>query len=397
MLLPQEGHDAIVREETGGRAYYEKHALHPIVPPGDAAGVTIGSGYDLGQQSAETFAREWREFLPAEHVDRLAAACGLRGGTARAIVGEFADIVIPFDTAVAQFDRYSLPRYYAWTQRALPNFDELPPLCKSALVDLVYNCGAGRFTMAGDRSAEFRAIREHMAARAFARIPADLMSMRRLWPPSASGRPNPLAERRAREAAMFERGLAGQATPATRPAEAPGGDLSAADIRHAQDLLHAMKFHEVGACDGVIGSRTIAAVAAFKCERALAGEPVLDRGLLAALEQAHAEGWLRPIPHDRAQGKPDDSRIVASAERQATLTTTTGGTIATGGILAWLTQKYDAVQQALAPLAPYAKPFATLLLEYWWAFLGAGLAYLLIEQAHVRNARIEDHREGKTT
>ena len=173
--------------------------------------------------------------------------------------------------------------------------------------------------------------------------------------------------------------------------------LSAIEIAGAQRVLHDLKFYEVGLADGRIGSRTVAAVAAFRHDRGVAGPATLDRGVIAELDRARDEGWTRPIPVSRAEGEPDGSRIVASAERQATVTTTTGGTIVTGGLLAWLSQKFDAVQLMLAPLTPYVKPFAHLLLEYWWAFLGAGLAYFLLEQAHVRNARIEDHREGKST
>ncbi len=118
-------------------------------------------------------------------------------------------------------------------------------------------------------------------------------------------------------------------------------------------------------------------------------------GLLAVSPRSQRPTW--PIDPARAEGIPYDSRIVASAERQAAVSTTTGGTIVTGGVLAWLSRKFDAVQQMLEPLTPYAKPFANLFFEYWWAFLGAGLAYVVIEQAHVRKARIVDHRDGKTT
>jgi hypothetical protein len=190
---------------------------------------------------------------------------------------------------------------------------------------------------------------------------------------------------------------AAEIAPAGRAADLPEPELSAADVAAAQRLLRDLKFYEVGLPDGRIGSRTIAAVAAFRHERGLPGPAMLDRALIAELDQARAEGWLRPIDEARADGWPDDSRIVASTERQAAVTTTTGGTIVTGGLLAWLAQKFEAVQQAFAPLAPYVKPFAALFLEYWWAFLSAGLAYVLIEQARVRHARIEDHREGRTT
>ena len=183
------------------------------------------------------------------------------------------------------------------------------------------------------------------------------------------------------------------------PAATPVSELplSATEIEGAQRLLHDLKFYEVGLPDGKIGSRTIAAVSAFRHDRSLSGPATLDRAVIVALEQARDERWTRPIDPARADGIPEDSRIVASAERQAALSTTTGGTIMTGGVLAWLSRKFDAVQQMLEPLTPYAKPFANLLFEYWWAFLGAGLAYVVIEQAQVRKARIADHREGKTT
>lgn len=217
--------------------------------------------------------------------------------------------------------------------------------------------------------------------------------------------------------AMLTKGLgpgyygAGSDAPATVAADDAADDLAAdianvtrpdrllskTEILGAQQLLHDLAYFEVGEVDGKLGSRTCAAVAAFKHDRGLPGEPVLDRALIAQLEAAQAEGFTRPISDKRATGKPDGSRIVDSTERQATATGVVAGGGMFAGLLQWAHDKLDWLQSFAEPFLPYLKPVAHLVAEYWWAFLGAAGAYLLAEQGRVWWARIQDYRQGKTT
>jgi hypothetical protein len=97
-----------------------------------------------------------------------------------------------------------VPRWATTVRKALPNCDKLSPDCFGALVSLAYNRGAS-FSLAGERYAEMRAIKAHMAAGEFSKIPGEFRSMKRLWmTPSVRG----VAARRDHEALLFQKGLA---------------------------------------------------------------------------------------------------------------------------------------------------------------------------------------------
>lgn len=192
--------------------------------------------------------------------------------------------------------------------------------------------------------------------------------------------------------------LAPHEAPPTAPAElpaegaAPAIVLTATEITAAQQLLHDLNYSEVGLPNGQIGSRTIAAIAAFKHDRGIAGAPVLDRALIVELDRAKAQGFTRPIAPERAEGEPEGSRITAGADRQAT-----GAVTVLGAIGAYGMQKIEAVQTFVDGHLTLLAPVKDLALEYWWLIAIAFAAYVLIEAAHIRRARVEDHRQGKTT
>ena len=133
---------------------------------------------------------------PARH------AVGVSGPAAHALAGEKrASVAIDWPTANAVFAERTLPAYAADTARALSNCDALSGDSFGALVSLVNNRGAG-FTKIGDRYTEMRAIKSHMAAKAFTAVPGDIVAMQRLWP-AVPG----LQKRRRDEAALFRSGL----------------------------------------------------------------------------------------------------------------------------------------------------------------------------------------------
>lgn len=80
----------------------------------------------------------------------------------------------------------------------------------------------------------------------------------------------------------------------------PHGEQSS-DIYSVQKRLDALGYHEVGTVDGKWGGKTAAAIAAFKNDRHLDGEPVIDDALLAALEDAEQSGFKRAIAPSRAE------------------------------------------------------------------------------------------------
>lgn len=226
-LISQEAIDLIVAEEVSSREHYEKSLRSPEWPGGES-GVTIGIGYDVGYcDSAEQLWSDWRGYIPDEMITGLARAIGVTGGRAAALAQKLSWVDVPWENAMAVFLKLDVPRWYATCKKHLPNFEELPPDCKGALVSLTYNRGPS-FSSPGPRYQEMRNIKGHMSARRFDLIPQEFRDMKRLW----AGRGlDGLLARRDREADMFERGLSG----AELAPEPDKGDNHHATLPRRQD------------------------------------------------------------------------------------------------------------------------------------------------------------------
>lgn len=216
MTLPisQAAFDLIVAEETGGPAYYNAREIHPDWP-GGASGVTIGIGYDCGYSDAQTIRDDWDSRLPFNAVAALASVAGIHGSPASSHAHELHWISVPWDAALAVFSKIDVPKWSGIVEQHLPNCDKLTADCFGALVSLAFNRGAS-FDLAGERYTEMRAIKAHMAAQAFDKIPDEFLAMRRLWPKGGD-----LWNRRGHEAALFDAGLhkASAVTQALPPAD----------------------------------------------------------------------------------------------------------------------------------------------------------------------------------
>lgn len=217
MDISQAAFDLVVDEEVSSRAVYEKRYRHPEWP-GGASGVTWGIGYDGGQSSRATIVGDWTHKEADDEVSAMAECAGITGNAARSFLPQVRNrIDVSWDVAIDVFSNHDVPKYVGLVRSHLPNIELLSPDCLGALFSLVYNRGPS-FEMASDRYREMRAIKVHMAAKEFAKIPAEFRSMKRLWN-------NGLVGRREREAILFERGLAGSpvtAPPPRPPAPKPG-------------------------------------------------------------------------------------------------------------------------------------------------------------------------------
>lgn len=111
-------------------------------------------------------------------------------------------VTITWDQAMAEFMKRELPRQEAENRATLPNYDKLTGDCAGAIDSLSYNRGIGGYTLAGPRYVEMRNIKWHMETMDLAKIPGDILAMRRLWPVGGD-----LWRRREHEAALFARGL----------------------------------------------------------------------------------------------------------------------------------------------------------------------------------------------
>ncbi len=223
MRVSQEAFDLIVSEEVTSKSHYEAKLRHTEWP-GASSGVTVGIGYDLGQTDREKIREDWRGRVSESMLSSMLSASGVTGRSARSLAAELkAGIDVPWDVAVAVHRECVLPRWEAIVEKALPNTEKLSPDCFGALVSLTFNRGAS-FDKEGDRYREMRAIKAHMAAGAFDKIPAEIRSMKRIWQGQGV---DGLLRRRDAEANMFQHGLSAPA-PTLRPAVSEPADRARA-------------------------------------------------------------------------------------------------------------------------------------------------------------------------
>lgn len=202
----------IVEQEVTSQAWYEEKLRRPEWP-GASSGATVGIGYDLGQTPRATVQADWQGRMPNAMVAAMMSACGETGPDGQVACRRIHDQVdIPWATALAVHRECVLPRWERKTREALPNTDKLSPNSFGVLVSLSFNRGAS-YSKDGERYAEMRAIKAHMAAQRFAEIPDEIRRMKRLW--TLEG----LLRRRDREADLFARGL--NEAPAPKPVVQP--------------------------------------------------------------------------------------------------------------------------------------------------------------------------------
>ncbi len=146
--------------------------------PGGASGITIGYGYDLGQEPADDFHADWTQYLAAADLALLNGVLGLQGAAAQAKASSLKSIHIKESDSQAVFLERSVPKYQAQTEQAFPGVDALPADAQGALFSLVYNRGT---SMTGDSRSEMRAIRDAVPDGDLQEIADQLRAMKRLW------------------------------------------------------------------------------------------------------------------------------------------------------------------------------------------------------------------------
>lgn len=163
-------------EITSEAVYVKKY--RGVICPGGASGPTIGIGYDLGTQTADTIRQDWHDH---PDVARLATASGQVGpGACAAWRNAHRDIRVELSMAQQVFASRVLPDYTRQAQRALSKgWSGNTQHARGASVSLGYNRG---WAMVGDRNREKREIRDNCFPAGDARCTAaQLRSMPRLW------------------------------------------------------------------------------------------------------------------------------------------------------------------------------------------------------------------------
>jgi hypothetical protein len=151
--------------------------------PGGKSGVTIGYGYDLGQESRGDFEKDWKPLLSAADFAALSKTLGLKGPDAKAACAALKGIKITQAMAASVFLQRSVPKYQLLTQKAFNGVDQLPADVQGMLFSIVYNRGGGMKDsdpVIRDRL-EMRLIRDTVSKKDLAAIAQQIRNMRRLW------------------------------------------------------------------------------------------------------------------------------------------------------------------------------------------------------------------------
>jgi hypothetical protein len=126
LTVSRKGLKQLVKHEISSTAYYRKFLSHPIWP-GGSSGITIGIGYDLGQNSETQIRKDWTGKLGEIDLEKLIVVCGLTGDTAKHALSGVKSVTIPLEKAQTVFYESTLIRYAASTLKTYPDVEKLFP------------------------------------------------------------------------------------------------------------------------------------------------------------------------------------------------------------------------------------------------------------------------------
>lgn len=181
---------------------FEAFVAIPYVPGKGSdgkSGVTLGYGYDLGQQPASQIKTDLKPYYTDAQINRLLVAQGKKGTAAQALVSSLSDITISKDKA---YDMVMIvkKRYAEDTLSIYGDVLKLHPHCQGAMLSLVYNRGND---LRGERRKEMKEIQSDLK-NGGTKVPTLLRDMKRLWTTKSD---RGLQKRREDEAILFEKGL----------------------------------------------------------------------------------------------------------------------------------------------------------------------------------------------
>lgn len=179
LRISPEAKEMILFYEVGGPGYYQARLQRPTVPPG-SSGITIGIGYDLGYNTASQIRADWKGQIPDAHVERLASVAGRKTTAAKSALGRVRDIAIPWDAAVAVYEKRTVPRFAALTVATYPGIKATHPHIQGVMLSTSFNRGTAMTPY--ERRKELVWTRDDLRTGKTAKLPSYQLAMRRLWP-----------------------------------------------------------------------------------------------------------------------------------------------------------------------------------------------------------------------
>lgn len=181
---------------------YEGFQKYPYIPISENkvigdSGITIGYGYDLGQQSKTQIATDLQGLYTEDEIKRFQSVSGLKTHNAINNLYKVNDIQISKENAL-KLSSISKKRYAQDTYDIYPEVINLHPHCQGALLSIIYNRGN---SLNGERRIEMRNIQIHLKNMKYEKISNEIISMKRLWTDGG------LLSRREKEAEFFKKGL----------------------------------------------------------------------------------------------------------------------------------------------------------------------------------------------
>jgi hypothetical protein len=175
----------------------------------------------------------------------------------------------------------------------------------------------------------------------------------------------------------------------------PVTTLARIDVETIQKRLDALGYHEVGTLDGIWGGKTAAAIAAFKNDRGLTGDPVIDRGLTDALDALPA-GWTRPISVERATVTAKDIASSAPAVQQTLMQRFWAKVTGWGAVVAatfkGASDYFDGLRDKVQPVMTFFSDIPSWL---WFAGIGGAALLLYLSANKATNSIVDDKRTGR--
>lgn len=168
------------------------------------------------------------------------------------------------------------------------------------------------------------------------------------------------------------------------------------DVETVQRKLDKLGYHEVGGIDGVWGGKTAAAIAAYKNDRGLTGDPIIDKALTASIDKDIADGWSRPVAPERANITAKDIAPAVPAVQQTLwqrlVAKITGWFSALGLTITGASSYFDYLKEKARPVREFLSDIPP---ELWFALIGGAALLLYLSANKATDSIVDAKRTGR--